>query len=189
MRRVAPPRSSAARRRPGPRPDRPDPQDPPPAPVAPRPADRSCRYLPLIVAPRRAPGPGPDRPDPQAPPPAPGAPRRADRSCRYPLVIGGARLAHRAGQDLVERRPGVEHPPLALCAVELGKRNLDAELRAHRSGPGEESVHHLGGVVLLAALEVDHAAVEAEPDRAPHVLLDQARRRIVERDARIDVPR
>src|SRR5260370_33310577 len=96
-----------------------------------------------------------------APPRSSAALRHPDRSRRYLLVIAGARLANRAGHDLVERRPGVEHASLALGAVELGERDLDAELRAHRSGPREQPVRNLGRLVLLAAFEVDHPAVEA----------------------------
>ncbi len=59
---------------------------------------------------------------------------------------------------------------------------------AARAGPSSpEPLLDRGGGIGLEGREVDHLAVEAEADRAPEVLLHHPRRRIVERNAGIDV--
>ncbi len=51
------------------------------------------------------------------------------RSHRHLLGIGRLRLAHGRREDLLARRARLDHPPLALRAVALGKRRLDRRAR------------------------------------------------------------
>src|SRR3954468_4202900 len=88
--------------------------------------------------------------------------------------IGRARLAHSVGVDVAQRGAAVQRAALALCAVERGQRDVEAVLGARRLRPRQDALQRGAGVLLLAAVEVDEAAVHAVADRPPDVLLDEA---------------
>ncbi len=95
-------------------------------------------------------------------------PRSRSRACRAPTASKA--LAHRARLD---------HRALALGAVGLAERRLDPELarapaRSRRAGARRSRSRGYSS----PRVEVDHLPVEAVADRAPHVLLDQPRRRV-----------
>src|SRR5205085_3955089 len=74
-----------------------------------------------------------------------GHPARRNRSaslrssCHHLLGVRVGGLLDGGGEHLVARGPRLDHPPLALGAVELGQRDLDAELRAHRRRPVQQA--------------------------------------------------
>src|SRR4051794_12893458 len=103
--------------------------------------------------------------------------------------IGRARLAHGIGVDIAQARAAVEGAALALGAVELGQRDVEALLAADGLGPGQQALEGGPRVLLLAALEVDEPAVHPEADGPPDVLLDEPAGMVRGRAALVEVAR
>src|SRR5437016_11086382 len=112
---------------------------------------------------------------------------RPRRSYPHLLSVALARLLYDAREHLLAAGPRLDHLALALGAVALGERGLDAQLGAQRQRPQCQPLDRLARRVLLRARQVDEPAVEPEADRAPHVLLDQPWLRMGERHAFVDI--
>ena len=123
-----------------------------------------------------------------------GSPRSACSSRSAHLALQHRCRASRRRSPRTPRMlmPGLEHPSLALSAIELCEQTptLEPELGTRRRRPCAAAARPPRRRGRPRAVEVEQLAVEPVADRPPQVLLDQAPRdsRLV-RDPGVDVPR
>src|SRR6266542_4609506 len=101
------------------------------------------------------------------------------------------RSPHELGENVAVRAELLEPCVLPLCGVRVWDSEVrrGADLLRDRQYPLDQRLDPGARGHDLSALEVDQAVAETVPDRAPHVLLDQAMRQVRERLALVESAR
>src|ERR1700722_8324507 len=110
-------------------------------------------------------------------------------ACSYGhlLRVGLLGFADDGREYLLAARAIADHLTLTLRAVALWEGEVDAQLRSHGIGPGGESCDGVTRGKLLRDREIDQLPIQAEADRAPHVLLHEPWGGVLEGQALVDI--